>query len=97
MVPPTAGSHPQSFRLAVADAYPEILARCGTLGRREKGLAAVEEAVTIYRELADANPAAHLPHLVMSLNNLANSLQALGRTVEADAAKSEAATLQLTQ
>ncbi|MDT3400300.1 hypothetical protein RKE29_27425, partial [Streptomyces sp. B1866] len=36
-------------------------------GRREEGLAAIEEAVTIRRRLAAANPAAHEPDLATSL------------------------------
>jgi hypothetical protein len=37
------------------------------VGRREEALAPAEEAVTIYRCLAEANPAAYLPDLAMSL------------------------------
>ena len=36
----------------------------GDLGRREEGLAAVEEAVSAYRQLAAAHPDALLPDLV---------------------------------
>jgi hypothetical protein len=46
------------------------------LVRRATAVAAVEEAAGIYRRLADANPAAYLPDLAMSL-------WALGRSEEA--------------
>jgi tetratricopeptide (TPR) repeat protein len=63
------------------------------LGRREEALAAVEEAVTAYRPLAEARPDAFLPDLAMSLNNLADILAALKREPEADAARIEAVEL----
>ena len=43
--------------------------RLGALGRREEALAAIEEAVTAYRALAQARPDVFLPDLAMSLNN----------------------------
>jgi len=60
------------------------------LGRREEALAATEEAVGIYRELAQANPQAFLPDLAMSLNNLGAMLSELGRREEALRATQEA-------
>ena len=39
------------------------------LGRREEAQAAIEEAVTIRRQLAQARPDAFLPDLAMALNN----------------------------
>ena len=39
------------------------------LGRPEEALATIEEAVTIWRELARARPDAYLPDLATSLNN----------------------------
>ena len=53
------------------------------LGRREEALQAAQEAVDVYRKLAEANPQAFLPDLAMSLNNLGNRLSALGRREEA--------------
>ena len=44
--------------------------RLAGLGRREEALAAIEEAVTIRRELAAARPDAFRPDLAVSLNNL---------------------------
>lgn len=60
------------------------------LGRREEALAAVEEAVTIRRELAQARPRIFLHRLAASLDNLAARLSALGRNVEAEQAREEA-------
>jgi tetratricopeptide (TPR) repeat protein len=53
------------------------------LGRREEALEAAQEAVEVYRKLAEANPQAFLPNLAMSLNNLGNGLSALGRREQA--------------
>ena len=64
--------------------------RLGGLGRREDALAAIEEAVTIYRELAGARPDAFRPDLALSLNNLSNRLADLGRREDALTAIEEA-------
>jgi hypothetical protein len=65
----------------------------GALGRREEGLAAVEEAVGIRRRLAEARPDAFLPDLAMSLNNLSVRLGELGRREEGLAASEQAASI----
>ena len=65
--------------------------RLADLGRREEALAAVERAVTIRRQLAEARPDAFLPDLAMSLNNQSNRLADLGRREEALAAIEQAA------
>ena len=67
--------------------------RLSDLGRREEALAAIEEAVTIRRELARARPDAFLPDLAMSLNNQSHGLSDLGRREEALAAIEEAVTI----
>ncbi len=64
--------------------------RLAHLGRREAALAAIEEAVTIYRALAAARPDAFGPELARSLHNLSNRLSALGRREAALAAIEEA-------
>jgi tetratricopeptide (TPR) repeat protein len=63
------------------------------LGRREDALAAVEEAVTIRRDLAGGRPEAFLPDLARSLDNLSGCLAALGRREDALAAVEEAVTI----
>ncbi|MFQ5342117.1 MAG: CHAT domain-containing protein [Anaerolineae bacterium] len=60
------------------------------LGRRGEALAATQEAVELYRQLAQHNPDAFLPDLAMSLNNLGIRLSNLGRRGEALAATQEA-------
>jgi tetratricopeptide (TPR) repeat protein len=64
----------------------------GDLGRREAALAAIEEAVTAYRALAEARPDAFLPNLAASLNNQSSCLADLGRREAALAAIEEAVT-----
>jgi hypothetical protein len=82
---PEAG--PRASRLV------DLSNRLGDLGRREEALAAIEEAVTIRRELARARPDAFLPDLAMSLNNQSADLGDLGRREEALAAIEEAVTI----
>jgi tetratricopeptide (TPR) repeat protein len=60
------------------------------LGRREEALTATQEAVDIYRGLAQVNPQVFLPDLATSLNNLGNRLSDLGRREEALTATQEA-------
>ena len=67
--------------------------RLADLGRREDALAAIQEAVGIYRELAAARPDAFRPDLATSLNNLSVRLADLGRREEALAAIQEAVTI----
>jgi tetratricopeptide (TPR) repeat protein len=67
--------------------------RLGDLGRPEEALAAIDQAVTIYRQLAEARPAAFLPDLVGSLTNQSVYLAALGRREEALAAIDQAVTI----
>jgi tetratricopeptide (TPR) repeat protein len=68
--------------------------RLADLGRREEALAAIEEAVTTYRQLAAARPDAFLPDLAMSIRNRAHILRALGRDPEAVQAQAEADAIQ---
>ena len=59
------------------------------LGRPQEALAAAEEALGLWRELAAANPA-HQPELAGSLHNVGAGLRDLGRPQEALAATEEA-------
>jgi tetratricopeptide (TPR) repeat protein len=74
-----------------------LAARVGTLGnrlsnvgRREEALAANQEAVDIYRRLAQTRPDTFLPDLATGMNNLGVLLSDLGRREEALAAAQEA-------
>ncbi len=53
------------------------------LGRYEEALKATEEAINIYRKLAEHNPDRHLSELATSLNNLGSILLDLGKYKEA--------------
>ena len=66
--------------------------RLADLGRREEALAAIEEAASIYRELARARPDAFRPDLAMSLNNQSPPGRP-GRREEALATIEEAVTI----
>jgi hypothetical protein len=59
-------------------------------GDRAGALAAIDEAVSAYRELAAANPAVFLPDLAMSLNNQSNQRAEAGDRAGALAAIDEA-------
>lgn len=67
--------------------------RLNDLGRHEEALDTTEEAVRLYRTLANSRPDAHLSDLAMSLNNLAVVLDALNRHEEALDATEEAVRL----
>ena len=67
--------------------------RYGHSGHRKEALAPTQEAVEIYRGLADpetGNPAAYLPDLAGSLNNLGSRLSEAGSRKEALAPTQEA-------
>ena len=81
------------FSLNLAGSLNEFSNRLGHLGRHEEGLAAITEAVTIRRQLAQEHPETYLPDLAASLNNLSNRLGRLGRHEEGLAAITEAVTI----
>jgi tetratricopeptide (TPR) repeat protein len=65
----------------------------GAMGRREDALKASQEAVTLFRQLADAHPEVSTSGLAASLHTLATSLFRLGRREDAFRASQEAVTL----
>ena len=71
----------------------EVSARRAAAGDHPAALAAIDEAVTAYRRLAEANPAAYLPDVAMSLNNQSNRRSELGDRAGALAAIDEAVTI----
>ena len=98
------GLHVDQARLASArqtDQPPHVLAallqrvaeRHRLLGDPAGALAAIEEAVTLRRELAATAPAVYTPNLAMSLNNLSNRRSGTGDPAGALAAIEEAVTL----
>ncbi|MEU8263211.1 tetratricopeptide repeat protein [Micromonospora sp. NPDC048999] len=62
-------------------------------GRWEEALTAAEEAASLYRRLAAVNPAAYLPDLASSLNNLGIQLSEVGHREEALPLAEEAAAI----
>ncbi|MFC9263811.1 tetratricopeptide repeat protein [Streptomyces hydrogenans] len=83
-------ANPDVYLPDLAVSLNDLSVRLGGVGRREEGLAAIQEANGHYRALADANPDAHLPDLAMSLNNLSIRLSEVGRREEGLAAIQEA-------
>ncbi|MGL5827624.1 MAG: tetratricopeptide repeat protein [Nocardioides sp.] len=67
--------------------------RLSEAGRRAEALEPTQEAVTLRRELAAANPAAYAGDLASSLNNLGIRLSEAGRRAEALEPTQEAVTL----
>jgi len=64
--------------------------RLSNAGRHQEALAAAEEATRIHRQLAEANPTAHLPDLALALTNLGGCLLDMGRRQQALAPAEEA-------
>ncbi|MEE1765327.1 tetratricopeptide repeat protein [Streptomyces sp. SP18BB07] len=75
----------------LAHSLHSLAIRLGAVGQRPDGLAAISEAVGIYRELVQARPDVFLLDLLAALNNLAHRLAEMGRLDEAVAAAGEAA------
>ncbi|MBM7086915.1 tetratricopeptide repeat protein [Micromonospora sp. MMS20-R2-29] len=67
--------------------------RLANAGLRDQALLPAEEAVAIFRRLAEADPAVYLLDLAGSLNNLGMILSGLGRREEALAPSEEAAAI----
>jgi hypothetical protein len=65
-------------RARLAAALGNLANRLAEAGDRQAALEPARRAEQIYRQLAQASPAAHLPDLATSLNNLANHLAETG-------------------
>ncbi len=70
-------------RGAIARAFRVISWVASEMGRREEALERAEEAVGMYRELAEKRREAFLPDLARSVNSLAIRLSEMGRWEEA--------------
>lgn len=57
----------------------ELALRLSRAGRRDEAVAPAEQAVALYRQLADADPRTYLPNLAASLHNLGKFLTDRGR------------------
>jgi hypothetical protein len=73
----------------LAASLDRLSVRLRTMGLPEDALAAIEEAVGIYRELAAAYPLVFRPDLALSLINLSNALDDFGRLEDSLAAIEE--------
>ena len=85
--PPDAG---QKVLSRLADCLNTLGVRLSNLGRHEEALGATQEAVGIYRRLAQTRPDAFLPDLAMGLTNLGIRFFYLHRHKEALAPSQEA-------
>ncbi len=91
---PTLPEEPAEADLArLAGWLNNLAVRYGEVGDRAGALAAIDEAVTIRRGLAEQNPAAFTPDLAGSLNNQANRRSEVGDRAGALAAIDEAVSL----
>ena len=66
-------------RAALATSLNSLGTGLRELGRYREALTAFEEALGLWRELAEREPARHTPDLATSLNNVANTLCQRGR------------------
>ncbi len=73
-----AAARPDAFIPDLAMSLNNLANMLSDLGRREEALKAAEEAVGLYRPLADARPDIFIPDLAGSLNTLANTLERSG-------------------
>ena len=92
MWPPRAstGSRPGG-RHVLAISLNALEFPLANLGRHEQALAPAQEAVTIYRRLAETDPDTHLYFLAGALNTLAIRLAEAGRHEQALSPAQEAA------
>ncbi|RSM64900.1 hypothetical protein DMB66_18475 [Actinoplanes sp. ATCC 53533] len=84
---------PAAFLPDLAMSLNNLSVELDALGRREECLAAIEEAVQVYWELAAVRSDAFLPDLATSLSNLSSGLGELGRLEKGLAAIEEAVTI----
>ncbi|OLL15540.1 hypothetical protein BKH32_03180 [Actinomyces oris] len=74
---------PKVYTPKLAMSLGNLAAFLSGLGRLGEALEASQDAVGLYRKLAQDSPAAYTPDLAMSLGNLATILSGLGRSGEA--------------
>ena len=91
--PELAAAPPGAFRPGLAESLTSLSVMLAGLHQQEDALAAIEEAVPIFRELAAARPDAFRPGLATSLNDLSLRLADLGQREDALAAIEEAVTI----
>jgi tetratricopeptide (TPR) repeat protein len=85
-----AGEAAETTRALLGTWLSNLGVRLSNLGRREEALAASQEAVDIYRRLAQTRPDAFLPDLATSISVMSDILAALDRYGEAAQAATQA-------
>ncbi|MEE8586846.1 MAG: tetratricopeptide repeat protein [Acidobacteriota bacterium] len=85
-----AGENPSAFLPDVATTLNNLGNVLRKLGEKAESRQAFEEALPIYRQLAEQHPAAFLPDVAMTLNNLGAVLRDLGEKAESRQAHEEA-------
>ena len=78
LVTELANDTTNSWAQDLSEAFVWVSLLRSTLGDRQGALQPAQEAVSIRRRLAQANPAAYEPNLAASLNNLASFVSELG-------------------
>ncbi|WP_306334706.1 tetratricopeptide repeat protein [Streptomyces sp. KL118A] len=91
--PDGADATSEEARAARASWLNNLSVRLSEMGEREDARRAISEAVDLYRALAEADPAAFLPHLAMFLSNQSNRLSDTGERAAALASVTEAVEL----
>jgi tetratricopeptide (TPR) repeat protein len=86
----TSGEAAEAAYPSLSTSLANLGVRLGDLGRREEALAASQEAVDIYRRLAQTRPDAFLPDLATSISVMSDILAALDRYGEAAQAATQA-------
>ncbi|KAF7971897.1 hypothetical protein HWV62_19521 [Athelia sp. TMB] len=85
---------PLAGHLARAQAYSDLSTSQRNAGQRQDALAAMQQAVALFRTLAAEHPAMHNTDLAISLRTLSHRLSDVGKREEALAAIEEAVSLQ---
>jgi hypothetical protein len=90
---PFAEADPAAYEPSLATALSNLSVRLDYVGRRQEGLAAIEESVALRRRLVTDDRTTHEPNLAAALNNLSADLATAGRRKEGLAAIEEAVAL----
>lgn len=85
--------HDSRYLPELAGTLTDLAYALGASEHQRRALAAIGEAVTVYRRLAEANPAAHRPGLARAVGDFGTLLGMVGRAEEGQQALEEAADL----
>lgn len=85
--------HDNSFLPDLAGTLTDLSYALSASEHQQRALAAISEAVTVYRRLAEANPTAYRPRLARAVGTFGSLLGIVGRAEEAQQTLEEAADL----